>query len=201
MAPTKVLVGAWNDHYIICGQRRPRSVCAFANQVHRCPLTEPLDIVEYINEQRRPWSDCLDAHANLDFCCLHVTQWPFSQVAAHKMLHWQTMIHSQTTNQYISQTVQSQILKILLSSFQYIPDVQVICYSTYKTRNVPKVPLRDFNKMLNTKFNVTRRPNRHGQHSMTLPKCWRGINIDTFLMHPWKQMFWNQIIHVTDHWP
>ena len=40
-------------HYAICGQHRPRSTCAFA-------LTESLHIAEYsyINEQKRPWSDC-----------------------------------------------------------------------------------------------------------------------------------------------
>ena len=33
----------------ICGQRRPRSACAFAqsDRALHCPLTEPLDTTEY----------------------------------------------------------------------------------------------------------------------------------------------------------
>ena len=34
----------------------------------RCPLTEVLNKAEYIDEYRRPWSDCAHAQAELDRC-------------------------------------------------------------------------------------------------------------------------------------
>ena len=50
------------------GQHRPWSACAFvqADQGLRCPLTEPIVIAVYVDEQKMPASDCTDAHADLD---------------------------------------------------------------------------------------------------------------------------------------
>ena len=40
----------------ICGQRRPRSACAFAqsDQGLHCPLTESLDTMECMNDEQTP---------------------------------------------------------------------------------------------------------------------------------------------------
>ena len=38
----------------------------------RCPLTESVDTVVYVNEQRISRSDCTDAHADLDRCSSHI---------------------------------------------------------------------------------------------------------------------------------
>ena len=37
-----------------------------------CPLTESMDTVIYVYEQRMSRSDCTDVHAHLDFHCSHV---------------------------------------------------------------------------------------------------------------------------------
>ena len=57
--------------YPICGQRRPWSACAFAQADLglRCPLTESMDIVVYVDKQRMSRPDCTDTHANLDLRC------------------------------------------------------------------------------------------------------------------------------------
>ena len=34
-----------------------------------CPLTQSMDGVVYVNEQRMLRSDCMDAHVGLDLCC------------------------------------------------------------------------------------------------------------------------------------
>ena len=71
--------------YAICGQRRPRSACAFAQADLglRCPLKESMDAVVCVEEQRTSSSDCTDAHAHLDFCSTHMTEGPFSYGAHH----------------------------------------------------------------------------------------------------------------------
>ena len=57
--------------YAICGQRRPWSACtlAQADLGLRCSLTESLDTVVYVDEQRVSVLDCTDAHADLDLRC------------------------------------------------------------------------------------------------------------------------------------
>ena len=58
--------------YVICGQRRPRSACAYAQTdlgLH-CLLTEGMDTVVYVDEQRMSRSDCSGAHSHLDIACL-----------------------------------------------------------------------------------------------------------------------------------
>ena len=35
----------------------------------RCPLTESVDTVVYVDEQKMPRLDCKDAHADLDLHC------------------------------------------------------------------------------------------------------------------------------------
>ena len=49
-------------HYTICVLRMRRSTCTFAQPVQeiRCPLTNTLGTIEYIDEQRKSWSDCAD---------------------------------------------------------------------------------------------------------------------------------------------
>ena len=56
--------------YVICGQSWPRSACASAQADlgHRCPLTESVSTVVYVDEQKF-FSDCTDAHADLDLRC------------------------------------------------------------------------------------------------------------------------------------
>ena len=63
------------EPFVICGQRRTRAACAFAQAglVLRCPLTESMDTVVYVDEQRMSRSDCMDAHAELDLRYSHVT--------------------------------------------------------------------------------------------------------------------------------
>ena len=43
-----------NGTYTICGQCRPRSACAIAQADLglRCPLTESMDTIVYVDEQR-----------------------------------------------------------------------------------------------------------------------------------------------------
>ena len=55
----------------ICGQRRPRPVCAFvqADQDLCCPLTESIDIAMYADVHRLHRSDCTDSQADLGFRC------------------------------------------------------------------------------------------------------------------------------------
>ena len=45
--------------YVTCGQ-------AQADLGLRCPLTESVDIVVYVNKQKLPRLDCTDAHTDLD---------------------------------------------------------------------------------------------------------------------------------------
>ena len=57
-----------------CGQRRPRSACANAQAelgLH-CPLTELMNTVVYVDEQRMLRSDCTDAHVDLDLRCSQI---------------------------------------------------------------------------------------------------------------------------------
>ena len=76
MTKTSILRCATNEKgpYAICGQRRTWSACAFAqaDQGLRCPLTESMDIVVYVDEQRMSRSDSTDAHAHLDLRCSHM---------------------------------------------------------------------------------------------------------------------------------
>ena len=54
----------------ICGQRRPRSACAYAqsDQGLRCPLTESLDTIESINGEQMPRRDfARDASESVHF--------------------------------------------------------------------------------------------------------------------------------------
>ena len=65
----------WKDPYAVCGQCRTKSACTFtqADMGFRCPLTESMDTVIYIDEQRMPTSDCTYSHADLDLRYLHMT--------------------------------------------------------------------------------------------------------------------------------
>ena len=48
----------------------------------RCPLTESMDTVVYVDEQRMHRSDCMVAHADLEFRCSLITYEPlFSRYA------------------------------------------------------------------------------------------------------------------------
>ena len=60
------------DPYVICGQRRPRSACAFAqaDQGLRCPLTESMDTIIYFDEQKMSRTDDTDAQADRCHHCL-----------------------------------------------------------------------------------------------------------------------------------
>ena len=62
------------DPYVICGQRRPWSACAYAqaDQGPCCPHTESMDMVAYVDEQQMLRSDCMDAHADLDLRYLQI---------------------------------------------------------------------------------------------------------------------------------
>ena len=44
----------------------------------RCPLTDLMDTVVYVDEHGMPRSDVTNAHAHLDICCSHMTKEPFS---------------------------------------------------------------------------------------------------------------------------
>ena len=73
---------SWHVHYAISGQRRPRSACAYA-QADRglhCPLTELMDIVVYVDEERMSRPDCTDTHVHLGLCCLHMAHGPFPKL-------------------------------------------------------------------------------------------------------------------------
>ena len=67
--------------YAIYGQCRPRSACAFAqaDQGLHCPLTKSMDTIVYVIT-RMPRSDCMDLHAHLDLCCLHMAEGSFPHV-------------------------------------------------------------------------------------------------------------------------
>ena len=54
----------------------------------RCPLTESMDSVVYVDEQKHSRSDCINAHAHLDICCWHE---PFSHVE-HQLLFCSSII-------------------------------------------------------------------------------------------------------------
>ena len=72
----------WHEHYAINGQRRPRSACAYA-QADRglhCPLTELIDKVVYVDEERMSRPDCTDTHVHLGLCCLHMVYGPFPKL-------------------------------------------------------------------------------------------------------------------------
>ena len=60
-----------NGPYVICGQSRLRSACDYAqaDQGLRCPHTESMDTVVYVDEQRMIRSDFTDADADLDLRC------------------------------------------------------------------------------------------------------------------------------------
>ena len=69
----------------ICGQRRPRSVCASAQSYLNlyCPLTGSLDTLEYINgEQRYGW---FCACAVLSMRILRNFEWTFSLYEGHML--------------------------------------------------------------------------------------------------------------------
>ena len=58
--------------YAVCEQRRPKSACtAFvqADQGLRCSLTESMDTVIDVDEQRMLRSDCMGARADLGLRC------------------------------------------------------------------------------------------------------------------------------------
>ena len=57
--------------YVICGQRRAWSACAYAkaDQGLRYPLTESVDTMVYVDKQKMSRLDCKDVHADLDLCC------------------------------------------------------------------------------------------------------------------------------------
>ena len=52
----------------ICGQRKPRSACAFAqsDQVFRCPQTDFLDTIECYNESKCP-DETAHVHIRMHF--------------------------------------------------------------------------------------------------------------------------------------
>ena len=58
--------------YAVCGQCRPRSACANAqaDKSLHCPLTESMDTVVYVDEQRMSRSDCTDV------CIWHKSLFP-----------------------------------------------------------------------------------------------------------------------------
>ena len=47
------------------------------NQGLRCPLTESVDTVVYVDEQKMLRLDCIDAHADLDLLCPQINKGPF----------------------------------------------------------------------------------------------------------------------------
>ena len=53
----------------------PRSACAIAQADLglRCPLTESMDILVYVKEQRMLRADCTNANADLDLRCSHMS--------------------------------------------------------------------------------------------------------------------------------
>ena len=73
--------------YAICGQRRPRSACANAqaDQGLRCPLTESVDTVVYVDELRLLKAYCTDAHADLDVCYSHMAFLPRRASYVHNL--------------------------------------------------------------------------------------------------------------------
>ena len=58
--------------YAICGQHSAGSAFAQASLGLRCPLTESMDTVVYVDQQRMPKTDCMDALAHPDLRCSHV---------------------------------------------------------------------------------------------------------------------------------
>ena len=65
-----MMLDARKGPYVICGQRRPWSACVYAQAALglRCPLTESVDTVVYVNEEKMPrfYEVFTDAHADLD---------------------------------------------------------------------------------------------------------------------------------------
>ena len=55
----------------LCNMRETQARSAGDNGL-RCPLTESMDNVVYVDEQRRPWSDCADAQSDLGLRCSHM---------------------------------------------------------------------------------------------------------------------------------
>ena len=51
------------------GPDQPAHLLTQADLGLRCPLTESMDTVVYVDEQRMIRSDCTDAHADLDLRC------------------------------------------------------------------------------------------------------------------------------------
>ena len=74
-----------NGHDAICNQCRPRSACIYiqAGQGLHCPLTESMDTVVYVDEQRMLRSGCIDAHADLDCHCSQKHKGSFPHIAHH----------------------------------------------------------------------------------------------------------------------
>ena len=72
--------------YASCGQRRPWSACAnaHADLGLSCPLTESMDNIVYVKEQRMLRSDCTDVHTDLDLRCPEIVKGPISCVT-HRM--------------------------------------------------------------------------------------------------------------------
>ena len=70
-----------------CGQRRPRSACAFAqaDQGFRCLQKKLMDNVEYVYKQECSDQNCTDVHAELHLRCPQIASGPFSQVAHHSV--------------------------------------------------------------------------------------------------------------------
>ena len=52
----------------------------------RCPLTESIDTVVYVNEQRMPISDYMGANANLDLRYSFVAYVTFSHISHHNAI-------------------------------------------------------------------------------------------------------------------
>ena len=57
------------------------SVFAQADLGLRYPLTESMDTLIYVDEQRMPRSDCINAHYDLGLQCSHMAKEPFLHVA------------------------------------------------------------------------------------------------------------------------
>ena len=87
--------------YANCGQHRPWSACTFtqADQGIRCPLTESMDTVVYVDEQRR--MSCLDQIAPMRKLILtFAVRISFSHLAynMNKKLHTYTQNSDQHTD-------------------------------------------------------------------------------------------------------
>ena len=69
----------------ICGERRPKSACAFAqsDQGLHCLLTELLDTTECMHGEQRPGCYFAHAHDDLNLRILRMFEGTFSLDAAH----------------------------------------------------------------------------------------------------------------------